>query len=84
MARRKISPEERFTRRLWAEVRRSQSLAGETDKETRAVLGLCESTFQTTRTKRPDTWKAVELFRLARHFGWGPEEINRIFKEEST
>ena len=40
MAKRKVSPEERYHRRLLGELLRSQTVAGETDAETCAALGL--------------------------------------------
>lgn len=79
MARKKISPGELFHRRLWGEILRSQCIAGETDEETSAALGVSSSTFQGTRQKDPSTFKADEVYRAAVHYGWDADTISRIF-----
>lgn len=81
MAKRKVSPEERYHRRLLGELLRSQTVAGETDAETCAALGLSLDTWTRARKQRPETFKADEIFRAKTHFGWGPEELTRIFVE---
>ena len=81
MAKRKISPGERFHRRLWGEILRSQHIAGETDEETSSALGIGRETFRKTRKNDPSTFKADELFRAATHYKWDADTINRIFAD---
>lgn len=81
MAKRKISPEERYHRRLLGELLRSQTVAGETDAEVSAMLGMSLDNFVRVRKKRPETFKADEIFRAKTHYGWGAEELSRIFVE---
>ena len=79
MARKKISPGELFHRRLWGEIRRSQTIAGETDEEASAALGINYQTYRKTRRNDPSTFKADEIFRAATHYGWDADTIHRIF-----
>ena len=81
MAKRKVSPEERYHRRLLGELLRSQTVAGETDEEAAAVLGVRPRTLRETRRAHPDTFRADEVFRAITHYGWGAEELSRIFVE---
>lgn len=81
MARKKISPGERFHRRLWGEIRRSQTIAGETDEETSAALGINYQTYRKTRRNDPSTFRVDELYRASVHYKWDSDTINRIFKD---
>ena len=79
MARRKVSPGEMFHRRLWGEILRSQTIAGETDEETCAALGIGVHTFRKTRKTDPSTFKADAVFRAAAHYHWDTDTLNRLF-----